>query len=165
MTAAAIAGTFHDCRPVKSRGQFQIVIEVPIELADDALRALGGVPQQGKERWVAVALLDPSKNATVAQPPDSGAGADPSPAATVAPQAWAEMKPSKQAGIRCSDVRFQCWIGALTGHHAADIVRGKCNVGSRGELDRDKKAAREWRTLDGAYRAWLETQGREDFIR
>jgi len=167
MTAAAIAGSFADFRPVKSRSVAQLIIEVPIEHADAALAALGGVPQPGHERPVAVARLT---IATGAQPLDSGAGADPSPAAPVAQLepnhiAWADMRPSKQAGIRCNDVRFQRWIGALTGYHAADIVRGKCNVGSRGELDRDEKAARAWRSLDDQYYAWLETQGREDFIR
>jgi hypothetical protein len=162
MKPAAIAGSFADVKFVRTRSVMQIVVEIPIEHADAALAALGGVPQPGAERPVAVARLD--ANATVAQPPDSGAGANPSPAATVAPQVWAEMKPSKQAGIRCNDVRFQRWLGAMTVGHAADIVRGKCCIDSRGELDRDEKAAREWRAMDGEYRAWIETEGREDFL-
>jgi hypothetical protein len=36
----------------------QLVLEVPIEKADETLSTLGGFPQPKGERWVAVAVLD-----------------------------------------------------------------------------------------------------------
>jgi hypothetical protein len=42
---AATQGTFSDFRLIKGRKVCQIVIEVPIEQADQALAALGGLPQ------------------------------------------------------------------------------------------------------------------------
>jgi len=160
MTAAAIAGSFADFRPVKSRSVAQLIIEVPIEHADAALAALGGVPQPGHERPVAVARLT---IATGAQPQDCGAGADPSPVAPVAK--WDALRPSQQAGIRCDDVRFQRWIGATDAKSAAQKLRERSGVRSRAEFDIGIDARVRWKQIDNQFRAEMETQGREDFIR
>jgi predicted metalloenzyme YecM len=52
MTDAAVTqGTFADFRLIKGRKVCQIVIEVPIEQADQALAALGGLPQPMQQRY------------------------------------------------------------------------------------------------------------------
>jgi hypothetical protein len=42
---AAIQASFADFRLIKGRKQAQIILEIPIEGADAALAALGGIPQ------------------------------------------------------------------------------------------------------------------------
>jgi hypothetical protein len=55
---AAIQASFADFRLIKGRKQAQIILEIPIEGADAALAALGGIPQPQSDRWVAVARLN-----------------------------------------------------------------------------------------------------------
>ena len=54
---AAIMGTFADFQIVKTRKLVKLIIEIPIEKADEALRALGGIPMSDQERWVAIARI------------------------------------------------------------------------------------------------------------
>src|SRR5262245_8254721 len=53
------ACTFEDIKIIKSRGVAQIICEVALEKADEALATLGGIPIPGKSRWVAIAALIP----------------------------------------------------------------------------------------------------------
>jgi hypothetical protein len=138
---AVIAGTFADCKLIKTRSALQLIIEVPIEQADQALTALGGVPQPGKEKPVAVARLNshaiepPAKKGTLAQ----------------------------QAGILCGDVRFLKFIAEKYPHigspendfEAAASVRAICGVESRAQFDSDPAAGQRWRSMKGAFDAWL----------
>jgi hypothetical protein len=62
---AAIQASFADFRLIKGRKTAQIILEIPIEGADAALAALGGIPQPHSERWVGVARLNGST-----QPPE-----------------------------------------------------------------------------------------------
>lgn len=133
--AAVITGTFADCRTVKTRSTLQLVIEIPIEDADQALKVLGGVPQPGKEQHVAVARLN----------------------------ARAEPKAKKgslaqQAGILASDARFLAFLAETHPHivkEGADAIREICGVDSRAEFDTDPHAGQRWRQLKGAFDAWL----------
>ena len=52
----AVLGTFADCKILKTRSVLQIIVEIPIEQADEALKALGGIPQPSEERWCGIAL-------------------------------------------------------------------------------------------------------------
>ncbi len=65
---------------------------------------------------------------------------------------------SQQAALRCQDKRFQEWListtPGLTGcdiQGAADIVRGKCGIHSRSQLDTDNRAAERWKSLDESF--------------
>jgi hypothetical protein len=60
MTAAAFEATFSDFKIIRGRKVAQVVLEVPLEAADTALRVLGGVPRPDAECWVAVARLQRS---------------------------------------------------------------------------------------------------------
>src|SRR3954467_8257198 len=63
---AAIKATFGDFRLIRSRKVCQLCLEIPIEGADTALAALGGIPQPHSDRWVAVARLNGSATAPLA---------------------------------------------------------------------------------------------------
>lgn len=165
--AAIIRGTFADFKLIKGRKVAQVVIEVPIEEADAALRALGGVPMPHLDRWCAVALLRdgietlPSASTppcvmTIDRPmpiePESTA-----PSITRSGRNWREISFSQQAGILSADDDFQRWIGVPPGISgspaleasastaaAAALIRERCGVASRAELDRDPDAAERW---------------------
>lgn len=145
---AAIAGTFADVKIIRTRSVMQVVVEIPIEQADAALAALGGVPQPGSERPVAIARIDPA--ATRPAPDQDRAN-------------WAALPAAKQAGIRCGDVRFQKWIGAESEDAAAALLRQRLGIQSRSELA-TAEHQRRWAAVDRDYRAWLETQGREQYL-
>lgn len=54
---AAFTASYSDWKLIKTRGVVQIVLEVPLKAADHAYNVLGGMPDFGNERWVAVAQL------------------------------------------------------------------------------------------------------------
>ena len=134
---AVITGTFSEAKFIKTRSAMQIVVEVPIEHADMALQALGGVPQPGKEVSVAVARLN------TIQEPKAKRG-------TLA----------QQCGILCGDPVFLKFLyehGPFMPRNdfeAAAVVRKICKVESRSEFDSDAAAGQRWRDLKGKYEAW-----------
>jgi hypothetical protein len=80
---------------------------------------------------------------------------------------WADLSPTKQAAIRCSDPVFWAWLeeeGYPFGEQrpcnsnddATTLVRMLCGVASRSDLNKlANEAAREqWRRIDGAFQAW-----------
>ena len=149
---AIIAGSFADFKIIKTRSTAQLIIEIPIEHADEALERLGGVPQSGKERPVAVARL----NLDVAR--------------ELAPQASEKPKGGRlaqQAGIVCNEGAFRQFLieqedlsvspgRAITTAVVAEAIRLLCGVDSRSELDSNPDAAARWRDIHGRYLAWRE---------
>lgn len=125
MTDAVITGTYSDFKLVKTRSVAQIVIEVPIEKAQEAI-ALFGVPQPGAEVPVAVARL---------------VNVQERPALPKPKKHWDEMPRSQQAGILCADERFQKWAASDDAEEAAKALRRQCGVSSRSELDTNPDAA------------------------
>lgn len=156
--AAIIRGTFADFKLIKGRKVAQVVIEVPIEEADAALRALGGVPMPHLDRWCAVALLrDGAAAPPLADRPMPVEPEATAPSITKAGRIWREIEFSQQAGILSADDDFQRWIGVPPGISgspaleasastaaAAALIRERCGVASRAELDRDPDAAERW---------------------
>jgi hypothetical protein len=135
MTEAAVTqGTFSDFRLIKGRKVCQIVIEVPIEQADQALAALGGLPQPMAETWVALARLETKAKVQPIRPDNT--------------------KLSLEAALRCKDQQFWQFLGVDNENDAAATVRAQCGVGSRSGLNIDTVAASLWRTLDGQFLAW-----------
>lgn len=160
MTApAAFKATFSDFRLVKGRKVAQIVVEVPIEEADNALKALGGIPRPDLERWVAVARLSPGafipKSEALASA--DGEGAPPQKQPTPAPgEARKEYTLANRVGMTCADKRFQDWLyskGRVTGsaEDAAHWVRHECGVKSRTEILPGTEAAARWTKLETQY--------------
>lgn len=54
---------------------------------------------------------------------------------------------AKLAGQWCADPHFRHWLGAKDADDAADIVRLKCGIQSRAELDHDKYAATRFEVI------------------
>lgn len=137
---AAIAGVYSDLKPVKTRGVLQIVIEVPMERADEVTRAFGW-PQQGESQWLAVARM--------ANEP----APEPEPQPQDKPQRrFEEMPRSQQAALKCQDDDFQEWIGARgrPEHRETDTIhhlRERLGVESRSQLDTNAEAAKRWDAL------------------
>lgn len=148
---AIISGEYTDIKTVKTRAVVQIVIEVPIEGFETIVQALGN-PSAGTH--VAVARL--GKNA-------KPVADDPKPEPTSDKRKWNEMSYAQQAGMRCNEEAFQKFIGVdfkLDGPpappgRAASLVRFKCGVKSRSELDSNPTAAVKWQALDADYQTWL----------
>jgi hypothetical protein len=135
MTDAAVTqGTFADFRLIKGRKICQIVIEVPIEQADQALSALGGLPQPATEAWVALARLE-IKQRVVPLKPDN-------------------TKLSFEAVSRCRDPLFWRFLKVDNEEQAKLMVCHHCSITSRSGLNTDPEAARAWRTLDAQFLAW-----------
>jgi hypothetical protein len=146
---AAIQATFADFRLIKGRKQAQLVLEIPIEEADNALAVLGGIPQPQSDCWVAVARLN--------------GAAKPEPKPDKEKQRWGDLNLAMQAGIRCNEVAFRTFLTetetsafeARSVEDAEQMVRDRCEVDSRKELNLDPEAAERWRRLERSYQAWL----------
>ena len=150
---AAIQGNYADFKLVKTRSVAQIIVEVPIERAEQVVKMLG-LPVPATEIAVGVAKLQPTaKTQALVNKllnPEKPAR---KPAAT-------ERTRSQWAGIRCNDPVFQQWIwqteGRPTGWEpstpgSAIIVRARCGVQSRKELDTNPEKAAAWDALDGRF--------------
>ena len=166
-----ICATFSDFRLVKGRKVCQLVCEVPLEQADAALIALGGLPNPHAERWVGIVPLkaQPQGQDNSGSAPSPSADAADSPAAAPKPKKhWDELKPSQQAGMMCEKREFSDWMlsigpvvrwdrDAVADNYAfetsADYVRWYCGVSSRSDLDTHPEAAKRWRELFGMFQA------------
>ena len=131
----AIRATYSDLKLVKTRKVLQLIFEVPIEEADNALRVLGGMPRADAETWVGIALITEE---AATRPTDKPR------------KAWADLTPTQQAGIRCSDVDFQAWLGCFDAEEAAVKVRSHCGVKSRSDIGLHP-ASKRWRKMDNDF--------------
>lgn len=173
MTAAVFQATFADFRIVKGRKVAQVVVEVPLEAADNALAMLGGLPQPDKDRWVAVARLNgsPGSPTPEVQRLASDRG-DAAPTPTVerrgeSGEQTKERRPfhtlplPQQVALRCADPHFQAWCAPddcpVWGEPETAIwVRQQCDVHSRAEIKPGSLAATAWKRLETAF---LESTG------
>lgn len=55
---AVFQGIYADWKLVKTRGVVQIVVEVNLEAAGEALKVLGGMPNFASPLYVAVAVME-----------------------------------------------------------------------------------------------------------
>ena len=158
MEHAAIQGTFADLKSVKTRSVVQMVVEIPIEQAEQIVRAFG-FPQPGAEIAVAVARLDPEKAKAALPPPETPAKPK---------KRFHELPLSQQAALRCRDTSFWRFlkIGKEHEHHeegvAASAVRVACGVVSRSEILDGTSAGDKWAFLNMEYEqfAGLATEAR-----
>ncbi len=139
----AFSATFADFKIIKGRKQAQIILEVPIEHANAALAALGGVPRSDNEQWVGVAPITPE-------------------AAEKAPEERKGGKLAQRAGILCGEQSFgkflteECnFTPSATPEDRAKRLRTWCGVTSRAHLDHDVAARSEFLKLDAEYRDWM----------
>lgn len=169
-SARIIRAEYSDFRMVKTRKVLQLVFEVPIEQASDALNKLG-FPNPSDSVWCAVAVLDEKASAPVAQldehrssnPADAGS----SPAGCAKPRRpFHELPLSQQCAIRCSDKQFQKYIGVESDEEAAEVVRDVwLHVESRSVLDANSVAAGRWSRLEAQFKRWLTEQEHGALVR
>jgi hypothetical protein len=162
---AAIKATFADFKIVKTRKLAQFVFELPIEMADDALTALGGLPRSDAERWAAIALLDqPTIMETVAElraaTKKHGIRFDADEIAdlrheTKERKAFCDLPFPQQAGIRSDDLKFQLWLSPQSTYSesCADVIRRMCGVTSRSKIIKGTQAGDRWTSLLREYEA------------
>lgn len=152
--AAAIKGTFSDFRIIRGRKVAALVIEIPLEEADAALKALGGVPIAESERWVAIARLNPK---AVQQAQEGQEHNKPR-------RAFQDLPLPQQIGIRCNDEQFWRFLSKkgpaiIDVQGAAAIVRAICCVTSRAEIRTGTGAADEWKKIDNEFWIWQRGYG------
>ena len=165
----AVRGTFADAKSIKTRGVYQLIIEIPLESADHALAVLGGVPQPKAEQWVGIAPVTAPEQPQTAEEAERLLLK-----ATETPQEPEQLKGgarAKRAGILCGDETFQRWLFNTTfgkkwindlppeyreqlgAPEAAGILRWQCKTHrSRAELDHNEEAGRIFdRIVDDYY--------------
>ena len=155
---SAVEATFVDLRTVKSRSVMQLIFEVPLERADSALQALGGIPQPGTDRWVGIArLVAPETRAPVEPTKDYARS-------LAAKDRYAGLDDGQKAVARAAllakDLSFQHWLfvtkraprfgeGA-----AAEYIRHSCECTSRREIAENPEKLRLFEALEGSYQLW-----------
>jgi hypothetical protein len=152
---AAFQATFSDFRVVKGRKVCQWVFETPIEAADAALEALGGIPQPHEERWAAIARIVPQASVVRQQLEASVALIDKPPKER---RTWSALSYAEQAGIRCNEPDFWRYLSenvsetpVSNAEIAADCIRAQCSVRSRADIKPGTRAGRFWASLDETY--------------
>ncbi len=144
----AIRATYSDLKLVKTRKVLQLIFEVPIEEADNALRVLGGMPRADAKTWVGIALITEE---AATQPADKPR------------RRMADLSRAQQAGILCNHWQFQHFVnhvyevnfsGSDDTEKTAEFVRNYCKVASRAELDNSEHGHERWDQLRTEYDAW-----------
>lgn len=139
--AAAISAAYADFRLVKSRKVVQLVFEVPLEKANEAISVLGGMPDPSAEIWVALARLQPTPIKQEERPK----------------RTFNEMSLAAQAGMMCQDGRFQKFVSErYDAQDTAEFVRAYCNVSSRADIKPGCDAGHLWGILVSLYHTWLQ---------
>jgi hypothetical protein len=145
MTKAAITGNYADFKLVKTRSVAQIVIEVPIEQAQEAL-SLFGIPQPASEIPVAVARLR-AKTESYSKPDKPK-------------QKWNDMSYAQRAGILCNDGKFHEYLTQIKDPRGwfsvnpVDYIRSKCVVESRADIDNCSHARETFDKIYESFKAW-----------
>ena len=141
---AVIRGTYANFAIVKTRGVAQIVVEVPIENAEQVIKMLG-IPQPGKEAHVAVAKLR-----TVPETKEERSEGE---------------RAIQRAALLCKEDEFQNWLYAYCGaqqlpteHGTATLLKEQIGILSRSELKMNMEALEKFLRIEAAYR---EATGRQ----
>lgn len=145
-SAAAFQASYADWKLIRSRKVIQVVLEIPLEQADQAYAVLGGMPNPGAEIWCGVARLAGKAEQEKAKPRKP-----------VAP----ERRLTQQAAIACSKPAFWRFLGEIDGslasrnaEDAASAVRFACGVDSRSEIIVGTPAGDKWEKLYGQFLVW-----------
>ena len=133
MTDKVFTGTYSDFKLVKTRQIAQIIIEIPIERAEEVLLKFG-VPKPNEEIWVAVAAIKTDKVTGNAR----------------------ALKAIQQAGILCNDYAFGAWllkekglteIKPAAAETIQNAIRALTGVKSRSDWRQNEEALLIWERL------------------
>ncbi|MBE2190553.1 MAG: hypothetical protein IAE63_00050, partial [Alphaproteobacteria bacterium] len=174
---------------VPTRSVMKLVIEVPVEAGERALRILG-FPKPGEEIPVALARLTDvpvkEEKAEVAESPiENGFASVGDKASCSAPpcdgaehpekhardhKRWNEMRYSQRAGMLSTNDKFHTYIAiswpeewmeclrkneGVIDDAAASIIRKRCGVESRAEIDHWPTSMQAFDNLYGGFITWL----------
>ena len=176
----AIKAAFSDFRIVKGRKVAQLIFEVPLEAANSALAALGGLPMPDGEMWAGIARLD-DKVASKAPKsleeatyemlkvgpgpmlltPYDGLISDPPNQFDKPHRHFDELPLPQQAGILAKEPSFWKFLVEqkrlppdTQEYRAADYIRNVCGVQSRSEIKPNTLPEKRWQMIRSAYEAW-----------
>lgn len=145
---AAFRAIYSDWKLIRTRGVVQVVMEIPLEVADAAYRVLGGMPNPGESAWFAIARLDPEKVTATKPAADK--------------KRWHDMPAAQQAGILCAHPAFITFLREQYRDYVVDEASAKkcihelCEVSSRSQLTADHpRSLRYWNDMVAEYRAWV----------
>lgn len=152
MTAtAALAGSYSDFKLVKTRAVAQLVIEIPIEQAEAAIKMFG-IPMSGTEIPVAVALL--VKETAQPKPADLSKSER-------GKEQYRQMDDMERARVRavqlCKDLKFQLWASRQVqpeGHSLTveQWMRWRIGTLSRRSIASDDRTYREFLALETQFK-------------
>jgi hypothetical protein len=156
MTAAAFRAEYADWKLIRTRKVVQIVLEVPVETADEAYAVLGGMPVTGQSVWCAVARLKEGGEAH--RPELHTTGHDNAPPVPAPAQPGRAKSPAQVAGYLCTlppfwkFLREECGRAEVRDEDSAAVaVRSICGVKHRSEITKDNTG---WRDLRFGFRVW-----------
>jgi hypothetical protein len=172
--AAVFQAVYTDWTLIKGRKVVRVGLEIPIEQADLAYQALGGMPNPAESAWVAVARLESGAASSIGKPREAPPAA-PGETHTTSPpgrpyikdktEEW-DFKPKSYAfeAVRyCREIGFQRWLmvewpdawrmmnSATDEQRAREIVIWQCRVKSRSELREGTEAGELWKELKLRY--------------
>jgi hypothetical protein len=152
-----ISGTYSDFKLVKTRGVVQVIVEFPIEEANQVLESLGGLPMPGKEEHVSLGLrsrlMDIAEGRATG--PDRHANLS-----LVGKQRYAaadEMEKARtRSALLAKDPQFIAWVNKTSDWVCGpdEFIRVKCGVQSRSEIANNEFAYKQFLRLEGEFAAW-----------
>lgn len=154
---AIISAEFTEWKMVKTRSTLQLVFEVPLEMQEHVMRALG-TPLPNRSNPVAICRLVEGATQQPAQISHANDAGDTEDIPGKPPRPLSQV-----SAILCNIVAFrrfimeqyEGWDQLPTADEAADWVREQCGVQSRREFDTDDAAAANFRNIRSAYSAWM----------
>jgi hypothetical protein len=158
--AAAFQATYSDWRLIKGRKVVQVVFELPLEVANEAYSALGGMPNPAAETWFAIArLVQPAGKEVVGKTETTGAQHG-QPASGDVPARAPRNKLAQLAGMLGKEPLFHRYVDHILTRtetntdFAADYIRGYCGVESRSHLVADSDAGTLFLELYDDFKLW-----------
>jgi hypothetical protein len=141
--SAVIRADFSTFRHVPSRKVFQIVCEVPIERANEALRVLG-MPNIADGTPVAIARMNPIADRSDRASNDGSDRCESAPPSEGDKDQNSRRSLSQEAWLLCRRKDFHDYLGfdqpdAET--RTIEWLKLKCGINSRSDLDHNKDAA------------------------
>ena len=134
----------------------KVIIDLIDESPDPDFKEVEGVAEDGKP-YTEIPLKDEDDQFF----DDAGGHQQEAPPAEDTTRARRERKPAvkplaQRAGILCSQKGFWKFLEVDGEEAAADMIRARCGVASRSDIDGDPDASREFKALAAEYDFWLQ---------
>jgi hypothetical protein len=159
-----IAATLSNFRPVSTRKVVQLILEIPIERATEALMALGGVPDPSNPQWVGVVALteEPVEEDAIKLFPRIDRSTPLEPPQEPQPRRFQDLPLSQQAALRIKSEAFRRFLSekfnlprGVDESDADMLIKNICDVTSKADIKSGSYGAHEWSKLDAQFREWM----------